>query len=196
MAARDDAPLVHPSNREEWRAWLEHHYATATGAWLVTWRRATGRPTLAYDAAVEEALCFGWIDGQAGTIDDERAKLYFSPRRAGSAWARSNKDRVARLIAEGRMRPAGLAVIERAKSDGTWALLDSVDRLEVPADLAAALDAHPPAREHWDAFPRSARQMLLGWIAFARRAQTRASRIQQTAEAAQRNERANERPRD
>ncbi len=156
----------------------------------------TGRPAVAYDAAVEEALCFGWIDGQAATIDEERAKQYFSPRRAGSAWARTNKDRVERLIADGRMRPAGLAVIERAKADGTWELFDTVDRLEVPDDLVAALDARPPARDHWDAFPPSAKRALLSWIVLAKRAETRAIRIEQTAEAAQRNERANERPRD
>ncbi len=196
MASKDDAALVHPADREGWRAWLEEHHATASGVWLVTWRRAAGRPAIAYEAAVEEALCFGWIDGQAATIDEERAKQYFSPRRAGSAWARTNKDRVERLIADGRMRPAGLTVIERAKADGTWELFDTVDRLEVPDDLVAALDARPPARDHWDAFPPSAKRALLSWIVLAKRAETRAIRIEQTAEAAQRNERANERPRD
>lgn len=194
MASREDAPLVHPEDREAWREWLAANHATATGAWLVTWRRAAGRPAMAYEAAVEEALCFGWIDGQAATIDEERGKQYFSPRRAGSGWARTNKARVERLIADGRMQPAGLAVIERAKSDGTWELFDTVDRLEVPDDLAAALDARPPARRHWEEFKPGAKRALLGWIVLAKRPETRASRIRQTADAAHRNERANEPP--
>jgi uncharacterized protein YdeI (YjbR/CyaY-like superfamily) len=113
-------------------------------------------------------------------------------RRAGSVWARSNKERVARLIAGGRMTPAGQAKIDAAQADGTWALWDSVDSLAVPDDLAAALDAYPDARAHFDAFPRSARHAILGWIALAKRPETRAKRIAETARLAQDNIRANQ----
>ena len=182
MSVLDDAPHVHADDRATWRAWLEANHATARGAWLVTWRPRSGRVGLDYEAAVEEALCVGWVDSTGGHVDDERGKLYFAPRKPRSVWAASNKARVERLIREGRMAPAGLAAIERAKANGSWEVLDVVERLEVPEDLAAALN--------FAAFPPSTRKTLLGWIAVARRPETRAARITKVAEAAARNERA------
>ena len=190
MSALDDAPLVQPEDRAAWRAWLEANHATVRGVWLVTWRARSGRQALAYEACIEEALCFGWVDGTAGTVDEDRGKLYFSQRRPRSVWAATNKARVERLIASGRMQPAGLAAIERAKADGSWTVLDGPERLEVPPDLAAALDAHPPAAERFAAFPPSARKQMLSWVAMAVRPETRASRIEQIAVKAARNERA------
>ena len=190
MSALDDAPQVHADDRATWRAWLEANGETAGGAWLVTWRRSSGRVGLDYEAAIEEALCFGWVDSTGGRVDDERGKLYFAPRKPRSVWAATNKARVERLMAAGRMAPPGLAAIERAKANGSWEILDTVERLEVPADLAAALAAHPPAAVNFAAFPPSARKMLLGWVATARRPETRAARIAEIAEAAARNERA------
>ncbi len=190
MSALDDAPHVHADDRATWRAWLEANHATASGAWLVTWRTRSGRQGLDYEAAIEEALCVGWVDSTGGRVDDERGKLYFAPRKPRSVWAATNKARVERLIAEGRMMPAGLAAIERAKANGSWELLDSVERLEVPDDLAAALDAQPPAAANFAAFPPSARKMLLGWLVTARRPETRARRIEEIADAAARNQRA------
>lgn len=190
MSALDDAPHVHADDRATWRAWLEANHATARGAWLVTWRSRSGRVRLDYEAALEEALCFGWVDSTGGHVDDERGKLYFAPRKSRSVWAASNKARVERLIDEGRMAPAGLAAIERAKANGSWEILDSAERLEVPEDLTAALQARPPAAVNFAAFPPSARKMLLGWVALARRPETRAARITEIAEAAARNERA------
>ena len=190
MSALDDAPLVQPGDRAAWRAWLEANHATVRGAWLVTWRSRSGRQALDYEAAIEEALCFGWVDGTAGTVDEERGKLYFSQRRPRSVWAATNKARVERLIASGRMQPAGLAVIERAKADGSWSVLDGPERLEVPPDLAAALDAKPPAADRFAAFPPFARKLMLSWVATAVRPETRASRIEQIAVKAARNERA------
>ena len=190
MPALDDAPQVHADDRATWRAWLEANHATVGGAWLVTWRPRSGRQGLDYEAAIEEALCFGWVDSTAGRVDDHRGKLYFAPRKPRSGWAATNKARVSRLIAEGRMAAAGLAAIERAKANGSWTVLDSVERLEVPSDLAAALDASPPATTNFAAFPPSARKQILTWVAFAQRPETRATRISQVAEAAARNERA------
>ena len=190
MSALDDAPLVQPEDRAAWRAWLEANHATVRGVWLVTWRARSGRQALDYEACIEEALCFGWVDGTAGTVDEDRGKLYFSQRRPRSVWAATNKARVERLIASGRMQPAGLAAIERAKADGSWTVLDGPERLEVPPDLAAALDAHPPAAERFAAFPPSARKLMLSWVATAVRPETRASRIEQIAVKAARNERA------
>ncbi len=189
MSALDDAPLVQADDRPTWRAWLEEHHATSTGAWLVMWRKSSDHAGVDYEAAIEEALCFGWVDSTAGRIDDERSKLYFAPRKPRGGWAATNKARIERLIADGRMAPAGLAAIERAKANGSWEVLDSVERLEIPADLAAAFAAHPPAATNFAAFPPSARKAILAWIALAIRPETRAARIKQSAEAVARNER-------
>jgi uncharacterized protein YdeI (YjbR/CyaY-like superfamily) len=190
MSALDDAPWVEVEDRETWRAWLAANHATAKGAWLVTWRPRSGRVGLDYEAAVEEALCFGWVDSTGGRVDDGRGRLYFAPRKSRSVWAASNKARVARLMAGGRMAPAGVAAIERAKANGSWDVLESVERLDVPDDLATALSAYPPASANFAAFPPSARKLLLGWVAVAVRPGTRAARITAIAEAAARNERA------
>ncbi len=190
MSALDEAPQVHADDRATWRAWLEANHEHAGGAWLVTWRASSGRVGLAYEAAVEEALCFGWVDSTGGRVDDERGKLYFAPRKVRSPWAGTNKARVERLIAAGVMAPAGLAAIERAKANGSWEVLESAERLEVPADLAAAFAVQPPAAANFAAFTPSARKLLLTRVALALRPATRAERIARIAEAAARNERA------
>ena len=176
MPAVVDAPHIEAEDRATWRAWLEANHATASGAWLVTRRAASGRSTLDYEASVEEALCFGWVDSRLGKVDEQRTKLYFAPRRPRSAWSASNKARIARLTAAGLMAPAGIAAVERATSNGTW----------------EALDAAAPAATYWAAFPRSVRQGILDWIALAKRPETRAARVEETARLAARNERANQ----
>lgn len=188
----DGKPWVHPLTREAWRAWLIANHETSSGVHLVTWRKATGRPSVAYGDAVEEALCVGWVDSVAGKLDEERSTLWFTKRRPKSGWSRPNKERVGRLMAAGLMLPAGLAAIEEAKRRGTWSLLDEVEDLVVPDDLAAALAAQPPARANWDAFSRSARRGILEWIVQAKRPETRARRVHEAATLAARNEKANQ----
>ena len=184
-----DAPEVHAESREAWRAWLEANHATETGVWLVGWRKGHG-PRVEYEDAVEEALCFGWIDSQGGVLDERRARQYYAPRKATSGWAATNKARIERLIVEGRMAPAGLAAIERAKANGSWTLLDDVEKGVVPDDLAAALAAHPPAASVFEGFPKSVKRAMLEWVAQAKRPETRATRILQIATRAAVNERA------
>ena len=191
--ARDDAPSVHAEDRATWRAWLEANHASVTGAWLVSWRRGHG-PAVPYEEAVEEALCFGWIDSSGGNIDERRSKQYFAPRKPRSGWAATNKARVERLIAAGLMTPAGLAAIERAKENGSWTLLDDVEKGVVPDDLRAALAELPPATANFEAFPKSTKRMLLERVAQARRPETRAARIHEIATRAACNERAFEQP--
>ena len=193
---KDGYERVEVSSQAEWRAWLAANHRQATPIWLVTYKMATGNRYLPYGAIVEEALCFGWIDSTAGRVDDLRGKLYFARRKPRSGWAATNKARLERLIAAGRMAPAGLAAIERAKANGSWEVLDAVERLEIPDDLRAALEARPPAAANFAAFPPSARKMLLGWVALARRPTTRAAQIEEITAAASRNERKGERPRD
>ncbi|HXG27207.1 MAG TPA: YdeI/OmpD-associated family protein [Candidatus Binatia bacterium] len=190
MASKmDEAPQVHLEDRAAWRAWLEANHATSSGVWLVGWRKGFGR-RIEYEHAVEEALCFGWIDGQGGNLDERRSRQWFSTRQPTSGWAATNKARVERLMAEGRMTPAGLAAIDRAKANGSWTLLDGPEQGVVPDDLAATLAASPPAAANFDAFPKAVRQMLLTWIALAKRPETRAARIREIAEKAALNERA------
>jgi uncharacterized protein YdeI (YjbR/CyaY-like superfamily) len=187
--APDGKPYVQPADRAEWRAWLIEHHATSRGVHLAGWRRASGHEPIDYVAATEEALCVGWIDSKASVLDEDRSLLWFSPRKPGSGWARTNKERVARLTAAGLMLPAGLAVVEAAKRSGTWTFLDDVETLVVPDDLAAALAARPGARSNWDAFPPSARRQGLYWLVTAKRAETRDRRIAQIADRAAHNER-------
>ena len=183
-AALARAPEVQPVDRAEWRAWLAANHATATGVWLVGWRPSAHRPGLAYEDAIQEALCFGWVDSQGAGIDELRSKLYFAPRRPRSLWAGSNKRRVAQLLAAGLMTPAGMAAVERAKANGMWTVLDGPEALEVPDELAGALDRRPGARAGWEAIAPSMRQMLLGAIAMARRPETRVRRVEAAVDAA------------
>src|SRR4051812_22504994 len=149
---------VDPADRGAWRTWLQAHHATAAGIWLIYPRKASGIAGVAYAEAVEEALCFGWIDSLARPLDESRWMQRFTPRKPGSAWSRLNQQRVERLTAEGRMMPAGMEKVEAARRDGSWSELDAVERLEIPADLAAALTADAAAAASFDAFPASTRK--------------------------------------
>ena len=191
---RDDAPRVHPQDAEEWWSWLAaHHDDPVPGIWVIEWRRASDRTPVAYEDLVAAALAYGWIDGMRRTIDDERSEMWFTRRRPGSQWTALSKERVARVEASGRMTDAGRAVVERARADGTWSLLDEVERGIVPVDLAAALAERPGAREHFDAFPPGVRRSILVWVVQAKRPETRAARIRETAEQAARGAAAHQR---
>jgi uncharacterized protein YdeI (YjbR/CyaY-like superfamily) len=183
------AEKVELETRQAWRAWLADNHARPDGVWLVSWRRHTGRPAMTYDDVVEEALCFGWVDSTAKTLDEDRSMLYLAPRRRGSGWSRPNKIRIERLEDAGAIAEPGRRVIEAARLDGSWTLLDDAEALVVPPDLSAAFDRYPGSRGGWEALPASARKQALGWIALAKREQTRARRVEQAASAAQRGER-------
>jgi uncharacterized protein YdeI (YjbR/CyaY-like superfamily) len=183
---------VHPLTRTEWRAWLEQNHTRKEGVWLVTYKKATGKPRVEYGESVEEALCFGWVDSKGNKLDEERSLLWFAPRKNGSNWSASNKERVERLIAAGLMAPAGLARIEAAKADGSWNALDAVEALEIPPDLQAVLGSYSAARQNFEAFPRSVKRAILEWISNAKRPETRAKRIEETARLAQEDIRANQ----
>jgi uncharacterized protein YdeI (YjbR/CyaY-like superfamily) len=192
MAPRlDDLPRVPIDSRAAWRTWLQRHHATSGSVWLVIHRKGRG-PHVPYDDVVEEALCFGWVDSLVRKLDDDRSMLLLAPRKPGSAWSKPNKERVARLVASGAMTPAGLAKVEAAKAGGTWTKLDAVEALTVPKDLAAAFRKHAGSAARFDAFPRSAKRGILEWIEQAKKPETRARRVAETAALAARNERANQ----
>jgi uncharacterized protein YdeI (YjbR/CyaY-like superfamily) len=176
-SAVDAYPEVLATSRAEWRAWLADNHVSAPGVWVVTYKKGSGKPHLPYAEIVEEALCFGWIDSKSNTVDAERSKLLLTPRKAGSGWSRVNKERIERLVANGLMTPAGLAKIEAARADGSWTALDDIEAMVVPPDLDAALRADPAALAGWERFAPSVRKQLLGWVASAKRPETRVNRV-------------------
>lgn len=186
---------VHPTTRGQWRSWLRRHHRTVEGIWLVSFKKGLGKPRLEYEEVCEELVCFGWVDSRPATLDDERSMLLCTPRKPRSAWSKPNQDRVARMVAKDKMAPAGLAAVQAAQANGRWNALDGVERLEIPDDLSRELDARPPARQHFEAFPRSVRRGILEWIVQAKRPETRSRRVVETAQLASRNQRANQWPR-
>jgi uncharacterized protein YdeI (YjbR/CyaY-like superfamily) len=164
-----------------WREWLANHHADPTGVWLVLAKKGTEKPTsLTYDQALEEALCHGWIDGQAGRRDEATYRQRFTPRRRRSAWSKRNTGIAERLYAEGRMHPAGQAEVERAKTDGRWnAAYAGQASIEVPPDLAEALAAEPKAQAMFEALNSQNRYAVLYRVSTAKRADTRARKIEQ-----------------
>lgn len=183
---------MHPLTRAAWRAWLRAHHTRAQGIWLLSYKKATGKPRFEYDAAVEEALCFGWIDSKPAKLDAERSMLWFAPRKPRTGWSKPNKDRIERLQKAKRMHAAGLAKVAAAKRDGSWSKLDAIEALEIPTDLHRALAANGAAAAFFAAFPRSVKRGILEWIATAKRPETRAKRVEQTARLAATDQRANQ----
>jgi uncharacterized protein YdeI (YjbR/CyaY-like superfamily) len=176
-----DPPELTVTDVDAWRAWLAAHVTDQAGVWLVLAKKGTTSPTsLTYDQALEEALCQGWIDGQVRTRDAATYRQRFTPRRARSLWSRRNVGLVERLTADGRMQPAGLAEVARARSDGRWdAAYAGPASMEVPADLAAALAAQPAARDAFESLSARNRYAVLHRVTTAVRPETRARRIEQ-----------------
>jgi uncharacterized protein YdeI (YjbR/CyaY-like superfamily) len=185
-ARRPERPSLYAADRAEWRTWLEKHHASSPGIALVFYKKGTGKPCVTYDEAVEEALCYGWIDSRKNALDAERYTFMFSPRKKGSGWSRSNKARVEKLIATGRMTAPGLAKMEAARRDGSWTVLDATENPTPPPALIKALARSKPARRHFESLNPSPRKLLLRWIASAKRAETRTERIEATVTAAAR----------
>ena len=183
---------VEITERQQWRDWLSANHRQTDSVWVVTFKKGASQPRVPYDDLVEEALAFGWVDSLPRKLDEERTMLLMSPRKPGSNWSAVNKARIDTMTEAGLMHPAGLAKIEQAKADGSWNALDAVDRLEVPPDLATAFDQRPGSAEAFAAFPPSTRRGILEWIGNAKRPETRAARIAETAEKAARGERANQ----
>lgn len=192
MSINSPINSVHPKSRAEWRKWLEENHTRNEGVWLIMYKKGTGKPRVDYAEAVEEALCFGWIDSKGNKLDDERSMLWMAPRKSKTGWSKLNKERIEKLIKSGLMTSAGLAKINAAKKDGTWNALDAIEALEIPPDLAKAFSKNKTAREYFDAFPRSVKRGILEWIASAKKPETRANRIEETVTKAEKNIRANQ----
>lgn len=174
--------LVAPGSRAEWRSWLDSRPERTEGVWLAFPKESSDVPGPSYEDLVEEALCFGWIDGQAASGDADLTMQWYSPRRKGGIWARSNKERVERLESAGLMTDRGRAVINRAKADGSWNRYDDVEALVVHQDLADALDATPGARQAFEALAVSRKKERLWRVYEAKRPETRERRIAETVQ--------------
>ena len=182
MGKHDDAERLEFATRQAWRDWLAENHAASTGVFVVYFKKSARRSGPTYDDLIEEALCFGWIDGTARGVDSDRTSLWFCPRRKGSGWATTNKERVDRLRGAGLMRPAGEDAIARAQEDGSWTLLDRSEALTLPPELADALAAVAGARDAFDALAPSARKQLMYRVDSAKRADTRRQRAEGIAE--------------
>lgn len=183
---------VFPKTRAAWREWLQANYEQDDGVWFIRYKKSAGKPIVRFDDAVEEALCFGWIDSLPRKLDEDRTMLYFAPRKQGSNWSGLNKQRVQKMIDAGLMTPAGMAKIEASKADGSWDALNDVENLVIPEDLDAAFTRYPNSKKNFENFPPSVRRGILEWILNAKRDATRQKRIDETARLAADNIRANQ----
>ena len=175
---------LYVSNRDEWRAWLEQHHADTGEIWLIFPKAHTGTPRIPYADAVEEALCFGWIDSNMKPIDENQSAQRFTPRRAKSKWSELNKERVRKLIAEGKMTEAGLALLPDLSAPPA----PPPEPIPLPPDLEAALKATPNAWENYNRFTERYQQLSLRWITAAKKEETRLRRVQEFVELTARNE--------
>jgi uncharacterized protein YdeI (YjbR/CyaY-like superfamily) len=170
-------------NRNDWRKWLSQNHDTVEAVWLVYFKKHTGKPRIPYDDAVEEALCFGWIDSLVKRVDDEKYIQKFSPRKTGSTWSESNKNRAEKMIAEGKMTEAGIIKIKDAKKSGEWFRKPAAKKpLTVPSFIQEALNSNPKAKENFDQLAPTYKRHYIGWITSAKREETRIRRLKESLE--------------
>ncbi|RTL57249.1 MAG: hypothetical protein EKK37_14455 [Sphingobacteriales bacterium] len=183
---------INTKNRAGLRKWLEKNHTSKESIWLVLYKKNTTKGTLSYNEAVEEGLCFGWIDSKPNKLDEETYKILFSPRKPKSVWSKINKTKIDKLISEGRMHPAGLAVIEAAKKNGSWNAIDDIEAFKIPVELEKALNKNKTAKKNFEAFPPGVRKQIMQWISTARQQETKDKRVKETVELAAKNIRANQ----
>ncbi len=188
----DASKVFYAKSRADWRNWLEQNHQSEKSVWLVISLKGSKMPGVSYEEAVEEALCFGWIDSRANRKDAQSFYLLIAKRNPKSYWSKSNRERVEKLIKQGLMAKAGLDMVELAKKTGTWTALEKIENSTIPDDLQTQFDQNKTAFENFQAFPSSSKQMILYWIQDAKRPETRQKRIQETVTLAEKNVRVNE----
>jgi len=176
-----------PKELREWHDWLAANHGTSKGVSLILIKKDSTIDGVRYEEAVEEALCYGWIDSRTNSLDDQRYRILMSPRKAGAVWSQSNKQRVEKLIRQRRMRKPGLLKIKAAKKDGSWSRLEQVDQMVIPPDLRRELAANQQARRNFEAFSDSSKRLILYWISTAKRGETRQKRIAEAVRLAAKN---------
>ncbi len=168
------------SNRKEWRKWLKENHSIVKEVWLIYYKKHTGKPRIPYDDAVEEALCFGWIDSTVKRIDDEKYCQKFTPRKDKSNWSDHNKNRVAKMIKRGKMTTAGMDKIKAAKKNGEWnKKIVAEIKFEMPSELSHVLSANKKAKEFFNELSPSHKKQYIGWIASAKKVETREKRAEE-----------------
>lgn len=186
----DPSNSFYSPSRKEWRQWLEKNHDTEKMVSLVIYHKASETPSIYYEEAVLEALCFGWIDSKQFKRDDDSTYLTFSPRNPKSNWSKPNRERIAQLEKEGLIKPAGRKMIDIAKETGTWTALEDVENGVIPEDLAALFDKNKMAHNNFMAFSPSARKMMLEWVMTAKLSETRQKRVTEIVDKAAQNKKA------
>lgn len=181
---KEEVELFCPTSRQDLRRWLEENHHSKTAVWLVLYKKNASGLSISWSELVDEALCFGWIDSVRRPIDDEKFMQFLSPRKPKGTWSKVNKEKIIQLMADGLMTDAGIKVIEKAKQNGSWTILDEVEEMTIPADLEAALKSAPDAEEYFLGLSKSVRKSLLQWLVFAKQASTRQKRINEIVESA------------
>ncbi len=184
---KKEIETFYPKNQTDWRTWLKKNHQTKQSVWLVYFKSSTKIPSISWSDAVDEALCFGWIDSTKKTIDEERYMQYFTRRKPGSSWSKVNKEKVAKLIQNDRMMKAGFDSIKLAKQNGSWTVSDEVESLVVPKDLEDELAKNKVSKDFFNSLNKSSKKILLHWVVSAKRPETRQKRILEIAEAASKN---------
>jgi len=192
MELKNGIPTFHAKNRQVWRDWLIENCQKEKAVWLIIYKKRSQKPSVYYTEAVDEALCFGWIDSKPNKRDAESYYQYFSKRNPKSNWSKVNKTKIANLIKEHLMRPPGYEMITIAKQNGTWNALDEVENLILPEDLKLLFDKDQEAFGYWEKFPKSTKRGILEWIFNAKKTATRLKRINETVKLAKENIRANQ----
>lgn len=173
------------TSQAAWRKWLQENHQSKQSVWLVCYKKKTNIPTVTWSTAVDEAICFGWIDSKRLPIDDEKFMQFFSKRKPNSTWSKINKAKIEKLVAKGLVTTAGLKVIEEAKRNGSWTILDQVEKLKLPMDLAKAFKTNKPSFEFYSSLSKSNKKAILQWIILAKQAGTRQKRIAEVVALAQ-----------
>ena len=171
----------YPQNREQWRQWLVNNHNSKASIWVVFYKIKSAMPTISWSEAVDEALCFGWVDSRKKPVDDQKYIQFYCKRKAASTWSKINKEKIARLLAERLIQPAGLASIETAQHNGSWNILDDVEELKIPVDLEAALLSNEGAMEFYLSLSKSKRKQILQWLVLTKVEKTRQKRIDEIA---------------
>src|SRR5690242_10253825 len=189
MLEKDNLPIIDFASQQDWETWLQEYHVEKKGIWLKIAKKESGISSVSYAEALESALCYGWIDGQKASFDDQYWLQKFTPRRPKSIWSKVNCDKAAALIAEGRMQPAGLRQVELAKADGRWdSAFASQSKITVPDDLQSELDTNTEAQRFFETLDSANPYAILFRVQTAKKAETRAARIQKFVEMLARNE--------
>ena len=185
---KKEVETFYPKSRQEWREWLYDNHDKKQFIWLIYYKKKSNIPTVIYSEAVDEALCFGWIDSKSKPLDEEKFMQFFSRRKEKSVWSKVNKKKVDQLIGEGLMSKAGYEIIETAKKNGSWTILDEAEALIIPDDLEKAFDNRSNARQYFLCLSRSDKRNILQWLVLAKRQETRQNRINEIVKLAEQNQ--------